>query len=130
MKTSKPLTRKTPLVSKILPRRVVELKSRGPIKSTRPKSTPTRNAAKGMECQVRVPGICTFDTEKTVLAHYRLAGYCGTGVKPPDSMGAISCSACHDAVDGRLKTRFTHDALRLMHAEGVMRTQELLKEAA
>jgi Protein of unknown function (DUF1364) len=46
-----------------------------------------RKLAKGMECQVRLPG-CNFDPETTVLAHYRLAGTCGIGIKPPDLLGA------------------------------------------
>ena len=44
-------------------------------------------------------------------------------MNPPDLLGAISCNCCHDAIDGRTKTAYTHDELTLMHAEGVMRTQ-------
>lgn len=58
-----------------------------------------------------------------MLAHYRLAGTCGTGCKPDDTQAAIACNGCHDVIDGRTKTTdFTYDELRLMHAEGVMRT--------
>ena len=90
--------------------------------------TQLRKAAKGMECQIRIPGICNFNTETTVLGHYRLPGICGTGIKPIDLIGSWSCYACHDAVDGRSKTAFKHDALRLMHAEGCLRTiNELIK---
>ena len=45
-------------------------------------------SARGERCQIRFPGICNHDPETTVFAHYRLAGYCGTGIKPPDFMGA------------------------------------------
>ena len=38
--------------------------------------------ARGRACQVRLPGICNFNAETTVLAHYRLAGICGVGFKP------------------------------------------------
>lgn len=79
---------------------------------------------------VRLPG-CDGGGETTVLAHYRLAGYCGTGMKPPDTMGAFCCFACHEAIDGR---RFIpghdRDRVRLAHAEGVMRTQEWARLAA
>ena len=52
----------------------------------------------------------------------------GMGMKPPDFCGAFGCDQCHSAVDGRIKTNYTRDELRLMHAEGVMRTlNELVK---
>jgi len=85
-----------------------------------------RKAARGRECQIRIPSVCNGNPETSVLAHYRLAGTCGTGIKPNDQQAAIGCSACHDLVDGRTKTtEYTHDELRLMHAEGVFRTQEI-----
>lgn len=88
-----------------------------------------RRAAQGRECMVRVPGVCNFNPETTVLAHFRLAGYCGMGMKPDDALGAWACSACHDAIDGRSKTQYDHDALENMHMKGVMRTfAELRKE--
>lgn len=87
-----------------------------------------RKAAKGQPCQVRLSGVCNRNPETTVLAHYRLAGTCGTGIKPPDYLGAFACSSCHDAVDGRTKTDLTEDELRLAHAEGVMRTLVILEK--
>lgn len=86
-----------------------------------------RKAARGRECQVRIPGICNGNPETSVLAHYRLAGTCGTGIKPDDMQAAIACNCCHDAIDGRIKTPYNHDELRLMHAEGVMRTIAIWK---
>lgn len=44
-------------------------------------------AARGRDCMVRLPG-CQNDTQTVVLAHYRLAGTCGTGIKPNDLQGA------------------------------------------
>ena len=87
-----------------------------------------RKFAKGQPCMIRVPGVCNRNPETTVLAHYRMAGICGTGSKPPDSLGAWSCSACHDAVDGRVKSTWSRCELRLMHAEGVFRTWAALEE--
>lgn len=84
-----------------------------------------RELARGRECQVRLPSICNFNPETTVLAHYRLAGTCGTGIKPPDFLGAHCCSSCHAACDGATRTDFTHGELRLALAEGVFRTQML-----
>ncbi|CRL44480.1 hypothetical protein SGGMMB4_01609 [Sodalis glossinidius str. 'morsitans'] len=87
-----------------------------------------RKEAQGRECMVRLPGICGGDTETVVLAHYRMAGLCGTGMKPQDLFGAWACSRCHDEIDRR--TRLTDaEYARLAHLEGVIRTQAvLLKE--
>ncbi len=79
-----------------------------------------RKAAKGQMCQIRIPGYCNHNPETSVLAHYRLAGTCGTATKPHDMQAAIACSSCHDLIDGRVKTSdYTKEELRLMHAEGV-----------
>ncbi|WP_215268099.1 DUF1364 domain-containing protein [Escherichia coli] len=88
-----------------------------------------RKEARGRECQVRIYGVCNGNPETTVLAHYRLAGTCGTATKPHDMQSAIACSSCHDLIDGRVKTSdYTKEELRLMHAEGVFRTQEIWRE--
>ena len=60
-----------------------------------------RKEAKGRECQVRIVGVCNGNPETVVLAHYRMGGLNGMGMKPDDIFGAWACSACHDAVDGR-----------------------------
>ena len=87
-----------------------------------------RDAAKGMACQVRIPGICNHNPETTILAHYRLSGTCGVGMKPIDLAGSWTCNDCHDAIDGRSKTAFSREQLDLMHAEGVFRTMEGLRK--
>ncbi|MCO6539870.1 MAG: DUF1364 family protein [Gilliamella sp.] len=56
---------------------------------------------------------------------YRLAGTCGVGMKPNDLQGAWACSACHDEIDRRTRV-FEHDFVRLAHAEGIIRTQDML----
>lgn len=80
-----------------------------------------RDAARNMDCQVRIPGICNFRSETTVLAHYRLAGTCGTSMKPIDLIGAWACSDCHNAIDDG-KTAYSREQLDLMHLEGMVRT--------
>ena len=92
------------------------------------KSKKLRDAARGRECQIRIPGICNFNDETTVLCHYRMQGTCGTGFKPDDEQAAWGCSSCHAAVDGHIKTEYSYDELRLFHAEGVMRTQANLRK--
>lgn len=83
-------------------------------------------AARGRDCQIRIPGVCNGNSETVVLAHYRLAGTCGTGMKPPAILGAWACSSCHDAVDQRSSCSISRDELRLYHAEAVMRTINVL----
>ncbi len=63
-----------------------------------------RKAARGQMCTVRIPGYCNHNPETSVLAHYRLAGTCGTATKPHDMQAAIACSSCHDLIDGRAFT--------------------------
>ncbi|MCT8621059.1 DUF1364 domain-containing protein [Glaesserella parasuis] len=80
-----------------------------------------RKEAKGRECQVRLPGVCNFNAETSVLAHYRMAGLNGVGQKPDDIFGAWACFACHGECCRRtrnLETVFLCPA----HAGGVMKT--------
>ena len=79
-------------------------------------------SARNEDCLVRIPGICNFNNETTVLAH--LGGEFKLGYKAMDMHGAYCCSDCHDAIDGRAKTpQYSHDQIRQMHLEGVIRTQ-------
>ena len=80
-----------------------------------------RDAARGQDCQVRL-SCCNFNPETTVLAHYRLSGLNGMGMKPPDLIGSWACSACHDAIDRRAYLDMDKDFVRLAHAEGCFRT--------
>lgn len=91
------------------------------------KQTKLTKAARGRDCQVRLPG-CPDDMETTVLAHYRLADTCGMGTKPNNLQAAWCCHYCHSICDGRARAPegLTRDAVRLYHAEGVMRTQDIL----
>jgi len=91
------------------------------------KQTKLTKAARGRDCMVRLPG-CPNNTETTVLAHYRLAGTCGVGIKPNNLQGAWCCDYCHGVCDGRIKAPegWTREDIRLAHAEGVMRTIDIL----
>ena len=87
-----------------------------------------RKAARGRPCLIRLPG-CDGGGETTCLCHYRLTGYAGTGLKPPDCMGAFGCMSCHSVVDGRspIPEGYTRETVRLAHAEGCLRTQALIQ---
>lgn len=88
--------------------------------------TDLRKLAKGQDCMIRIPGVCNHNPETTVLAHYRMAGTCGTGMKPPDTLGAWACSSCHDFVDRRVPPYLPHSSefedVERWHMQGVMRT--------
>jgi hypothetical protein len=78
---------------------------------------------------VRLHGVCNHNSETVVLAHYRLAGVSGMGMKSPDIIGAWACSACHDAIDRRAHTDLERDFVRLAHLDGMVRTiAQLVKE--
>lgn len=86
-----------------------------------------RQLAKGKPCMIRLPG-CDGGGPTTVLAHFRLSGYCGVGMKPSDLLAAHACASCHDMVDGRRKLAgVSASELRLAHALGVMRTLAALE---
>lgn len=90
--------------------------------------------ARGKPCLIRIARQCGYHAchgpETTVNAHFTLKGYKATGSKKaslPDICGAHACDVCHGLVDGRLRTTtMSYDELQLAHAEGVMRTLDLL----
>ena len=84
-----------------------------------------RKVARGQECQVRLPGVCNWDPQTTILAH--LPGG-GMGRKQHDLIGAWSCSDCHDAVDRRNYRHLDYEYVRTAHLEGMARTLLCLVE--
>lgn len=85
-----------------------------------------RVMAKLRPCLVRLPGICNRNDDTTVLAHFRILGVSGIGMKSPDIIAAWACSACHEYVDTHKDPR-----TQLAFAHGVFRTiATLVKEGA
>ncbi len=64
------------------------------------KSNKLRASARGRDCSLRIPGVCNFNAETTVLAHLP-CGHKGMGMKSPDNMAVFACSNCHDRLDRR-----------------------------
>lgn len=85
-----------------------------------------RKYAERKPCAIRIPNVCNGRDDTTVLAHFRMSGISGMSLKSPDLLGAWACSDCHDAVDRRRFTELDRDYVRLLHLEGVMRTQSFL----
>ena len=77
---------------------------------------------------IRLEGICNHNPETTVLAHIRLPGVSGMGLKADDLLGAWACSSCHDACDRRSNTDLDRDYVRLAHLEGMVRTIAQLRK--
>jgi hypothetical protein len=73
-----------------------------------------RDSARGQCCTFRIPGVCNFNSETTVLAHLP-CGQKGTGMKSPDMMAAFACSACHKYIDSENRWRVSaYDYLRAL----------------
>lgn len=79
-----------------------------------------RELARGEPCLIRVPTVCIYLPETTVLCHVRVIGISGMNLKCPDLLGAYGCSACHAYVDAN------YPDSRLYLLEGMVRTQALL----
>lgn len=89
------------------------------------KQTKITKSARGQDCQVRLPGICNFNSETTVYCH---VGGAGMGRKANDIHGAYGCSSCHDALDHRISCGFDSVELQVYHYDGMVRTQLILME--
>ncbi|MDD4913305.1 MAG: DUF1364 family protein [Sideroxydans sp.] len=94
------------------------------LKSKRHESKKIREAARGRECQVRLPGICNHNNDTVVFAHVRLNT--GAGRKESDLFGAFACDACHSEVDRRTRHIASLDVVKAAFYEGVFRTQQIL----
>ena len=81
-----------------------------------------RRSAKYQECTVRLPLICNWNPETTVLAH---VGKSHMGGKCNDLFACFSCSDCHDVIDGRRKAHLRKEQIDIYKYQAMMRTQEI-----
>lgn len=88
--------------------------------------TKLRKFAEGRSCTLRIPGVCSFDSGKTQLAHGHGAGM---GTKLYDWIGVHACSECHayldtqSRVDGTYEKYFARgllETLQRVDTEGLM----------
>lgn len=87
------------------------------------KSKKIRNAARGQECQVRLPGICNGNPETTVFAHLNGGG---GGMKSSDLHGCFACHQCHAWLDGGYTKTHRRDQRDFEHLIAMKNTQSLL----
>jgi hypothetical protein len=71
-----------------------------------------RKLARGKDCVLRLPTICTRDPTTTVLCHIKRGWY--GSLKPPDICAVYGCHACHAVIDGRTKTDWTRQEVDSM----------------
>lgn len=85
------------------------------------KQTKITKSAKGEDCSVRLPTVCSFDNDKTILAHL------GTSFSAPnranDFFAAYCCADCHDVIDNRVKSKFTSEEILIATSDAMMETQ-------
>lgn len=62
-----------------------------------------RKLAEHQDCYLRLYPFCRPEPGNVVLAHARIGGTGGTGLKPPDVCGFPACNWCHAVIDGRTK---------------------------
>jgi hypothetical protein len=84
-------------------------------------------SANGEMCQIRLPGVCTFDRKTTVWAHANgSAAGKGIGMKSHDLLGSYACAACHDVYDRRVSCDLLRPVVEVAFWEGHARSLVLL----
>ncbi|KZZ72369.1 hypothetical protein A3765_28595 [Oleiphilus sp. HI0130] len=91
------------------------------------KSNKIRASAKGEECTFQIVGVCNYNPETTVLCHLNFE-LSGMGRKASDLSAAYGCSACHDAIDGRIDSFELEEDRWFYLGRALYRTQERLHE--
>lgn len=89
--------------------------------SRRMKQKAITSLARGRECQIRLVGVCNYNSETVVPCHFRMTGLSGMGYIPEALFVAWGCSACHARVDADKSPE-----VQLDFAKGVLRTQAAL----
>jgi hypothetical protein len=90
-----------------------------------------RDSARGEPCRVRISGVCNGDPETSVWSHWPgLDADRGMGIKALDLAGAVCCSACHDAIDGRapLPPGATRESVEIEWHRGHLRSLVMLAQ--
>ena len=88
------------------------------------KQTAITKSARGQDCQIRLPFVCTQNPETVMWCHANgLASGKGIGKKSHDALGAYGCIACHDALEGRKHyDHLTRDEIKLAFHEAHQRS--------
>ena len=76
-------------------------------------------AASGRECQLRLYGVCNYNSETVVACH--VGRNRGMGIKCSDNMVVFACYNCHQKIDSESKAKNADDILRALES-----TQQIL----
>lgn len=86
-----------------------------------------RDAAKGVECMLNIAGVCNGDPTTTCMVHLPDETK-GGSTKSDDTSSTAGCSACHDVIDGRVKSALTEEDLLFYMFRGLKRWNKYLIE--
>ena len=59
------------------------------------KSNKLRKSARGQDCTLRIPGVCSHDPEQTVLCHVSTKRTSAMAGKNHDNFSFEACAPCH-----------------------------------
>lgn len=76
------------------------------------RSKEIRYSAHGEDCSLRLVGICSFNSEQTVLCHVGRAR--GMALKCSDLFAVYGCYNCHQEIDGKNRNNLALDILRAL----------------
>lgn len=93
------------------------------------KSKPLRDASKGAECELAIPGVCCNDPSRVVGCHVSIPGFAAGMAQKNDDLFLIDgCDCCHAVFDSRDKfAESPIDWLDVLRA--MMRSQSRRKAA-
>lgn len=74
---------------------------------------------------MNISGVCSYDPSTVVFCHFPDESH-GMAQKSDDISGGFACSACHDAIDGRLGEFVDHKDWYLRRAQ-TRTTRKLLE---
>lgn len=99
------------------------------MKQKRIVSPKLQRSARGQPCTVNVIGVCSYDSETTVLAHIQTDGG-KMGGKADDLSACYACYQCHQWLDqymGTEEERLFYQLRALTRTHRIMHDQGLIK---
>lgn len=91
------------------------------------RSQALRDAAEGEQCTLNIAGVCNYQPDTVCLAHLPDESK-GMATKADDLSSCLSCSACHDVIDGRVKGVITPEEREYYMRRAMVRTWRRLLE--
>lgn len=83
------------------------------------RSKKLKQSAKDQDCTFNIVGVCSENTEETVLCHLNILGDKGFGTKSSDLSAAFGCANCHRHID---EYRLSHEDYLWYTRRAIVRT--------